>query len=221
MSTIQTAPPGSAGGPGPLDGGQRKRRRNFPARYVRWLHTQWPAGTVEKLPRVNEDGSTNVPGLYVVGDLTGIPLLKFSSDTGAKAVRRIAEKGGAASGDVLDLVIVGGGVSGMAAALEAKKLGLQFEILEATEPFSTIVNFPKAKPIFTYPTGMTPAGDLQFRADVKEALVEELKAQTLERGIVPVMARAERVARAGGVLEVHLAAPLAGSGSILDRKSVV
>mgnify|MGYP000346732723 CR=1 FL=1 len=43
-------------------------------RYTRWLHTGWPAGTVEKLPRVAEDGSTNVPGLYVVGDLSGIPL---------------------------------------------------------------------------------------------------------------------------------------------------
>ena len=35
----------------------------------------WPAGTVEKLPAVNPDGTTNVPGLYIVGDLTGVPLL--------------------------------------------------------------------------------------------------------------------------------------------------
>ncbi len=46
------------------------------------------------------------------------------------------------SSDILDLVIVGAGVSGMAAALEAKRDDLHFEILEATEPFSTIVNFP-------------------------------------------------------------------------------
>jgi len=38
------------------------------ARYTRWLHTRWPAGAVEKLPEVGEDGSTNVPGLYVCGD---------------------------------------------------------------------------------------------------------------------------------------------------------
>ena len=60
------------------------------ARYARWLHTQWPAGTVEKMPDVRPDGSTSVPGLYVVGDLTGIPLLKFSSDSGARAVLTIA-----------------------------------------------------------------------------------------------------------------------------------
>jgi len=58
-------------------------------KYTKWLHTQWPAGIVEKLPEVNEDYSTNIPGLYIVGDLTGIPLLKFSSDSGAKAVDSI------------------------------------------------------------------------------------------------------------------------------------
>ena len=26
------------------------------SRYVNWLHTRWPAGTVEKLPEVNADG---------------------------------------------------------------------------------------------------------------------------------------------------------------------
>src|SRR4051812_48346056 len=68
------------------------RSRNPLARYARWLHLKWPAGTVEPLPRVNPDGTTNVPGLYIVGDLTGIPLLKFSSDTGAKAARAIARE---------------------------------------------------------------------------------------------------------------------------------
>ena len=58
-------------------------------RYTRWLHTQWPAGTVEKLPEVRSDYSTNIEGLYIIGDLTGIPLLKFSSDSGAKAVKTI------------------------------------------------------------------------------------------------------------------------------------
>src|SRR5215831_6963434 len=96
------------------------------ARYTHWLHTMWPAGTVEKLPEVREDGTTAVPGVRVVGDLTGIPLLKFSSDTGARAVQAIlAEPDFAASraGDPegLDLAIVGAGVSGMAAALAAKK----------------------------------------------------------------------------------------------------
>jgi thioredoxin reductase/ferredoxin len=176
--------------------------------YTKWLHTRWPAGTVEKMPEVEPDGSTRVPGLYVVGDLTGIPLLKFSSDTGARAVRTIVadpafERRNRSEG-VHDLVIIGAGVAGMAAALEARDKGLDYRILEAAQPFNTVVNFPKGKPIYTYPTDMTPAGELQFseRADVREPLIEELREQTLGQGIEPITARAERVERRGGVFEV-------------------
>ena len=178
-------------------------------RYTRWLHTGWPSGKVEAMPEVGEDGSTAVPGLYVVGDLAGIPLLKFSAHTGARAVRSIVAdppfqtrtRSDGEDRPLLDLVIVGGGVSGMAAALEAKVQGLAFQVLEASEPFSTIVNFPKGKPIYTYPTGMVPDGALQFSesADVKESLLEELVARTTAEGIQPVRARAESVIRKPGL----------------------
>ena len=178
-------------------------------RYTSWLHTRWPGGHVEKLPRTHEDGSTNVPGLYIVGDLTGVPLLKFSAHTGARAVQTIVTdpafaRRDTSDGQVLDLAIIGGGVSGFAAAREAQKHGLRFKLFEAAEPFSTIANFPKAKPIYTYPTDMTPAGDLQFheKAGVKEGLIEDLHDQTLRAGIEPVIARIERVERRGGVFEL-------------------
>ena len=106
---------------------------NLLQRYTHWLHGRWPAGHVEALPVTDDDGRTNVPGLTVAGDLRGIPLLKLSADTGAKAAAAVAEElgkkgGGAAAGgnaagagdatdDVLDLVIVGAGVAGMAAAI--------------------------------------------------------------------------------------------------------
>ena len=173
-------------------------------RYTHWLHTCWPAGTVEKLPVCDEHGRTNVPGVRIVGDLTGIPLLKFSADTAARAVREIAEERGNAergngsprdrpplvpdaatsaergtarpetgphlsrtppprrNAETLDLAIIGGGVAGISAAIEAKKAGLKFVVFEATEIFSTVVNFPKAKPIYTYPTEMKLEGGLQF-----------------------------------------------------------
>ncbi len=175
--------------------------------YANWLHTRWPAGYVEKLPRVNADGSTNVPGLYITGDLTGVPLLKFSSDTGARAVASITAdpvfQKRRRQENVHDLVIIGAGVSGMAAGIEARKAGLNFKIIEASQPFFTIVNFPKAKPIYTYPTGMTPAGELQFstRSDIKEGLVEELNEHMQRHDIEPTIARVERVARCGGLLE--------------------
>ncbi len=180
------------------------------SRYARWLHTRWPAGTVEKLPEVRADGSTRVPGIYVAGDLTGIPLLKFSLDSGARAVDAIASDPALRSDapgpvGLLDLVIIGGGVSGLAAAIEAKRRGLAFAVLESAEPFFTLVNFPKAKPIYTYPREMTPAGGLQVHADVKEALLDELNAQVAAAGIEVTRARAQRVERRGGFLTVHVA----------------
>jgi NosR/NirI family transcriptional regulator, nitrous oxide reductase regulator len=179
-------------------------------RYTRWLHTRWPAGTVESLPEVREDGTTAVPGVRITGDLTGVPLLKFSSDTGARAVQAIlrepdfAARRGAEEG-VLDLAIVGAGVSGVAAAIEAKRAGLRFAVFEAAEPFATVVNFPKAKPIYTYPIGMTPAGRLQFRSEVhpKEVLLEDLEKERRAAGVEVTAARIERIERRDDRLLLH------------------
>lgn len=174
---------------------------------MHWLHTRWPAGGVEKLPEVGPDGETTVPGVRIVGDLTGIPLLKFSADTGARAVQAILRepdfKKNGSDPAILDLAIIGGGISGISAALEAKKAGLNFTIFEATQTFSTIVNFPKGKPIYTYPTEMVPAGELKLTANVKESLLDELEAQRKTAGVEPVNQRIERVERKGGELLLH------------------
>jgi len=175
------------------------------ARYTRWLHTQWPSGKTEKNPRINEDGTTSIPGVRIVGDLTGVPLLKFSADTGAKAVQAFIDEGltpGEESG-VLDLAIIGGGVSGISAAIEAKKQGLNFAIYESQEVFSTIKNFPRKKPIYTYPTDMEPAGEMRFEADVKEDLLDELEAQRQEHGIEPEDAEVDRIEPGRNRLTVH------------------
>ncbi|MEM0967240.1 MAG: NAD(P)-binding domain-containing protein [Verrucomicrobiota bacterium] len=174
------------------------------SKYTRWLHSKWPAGTIEKLPLAGEDGETNISGIRVSGDLTGIPLLKFSADTGARAVRAFLKDSGFkptrdSSDETLDLAIIGGGVSGIAAAREARENGLHFTVFEAQETFSTIRNFPKGKPIFTYPTDMEPTGGMHFRSEVKEALVDELVEQQDEAGIVPVIARIESIKKKGDI----------------------
>ena len=179
--------------------------RSLISRYSNWLHLHWPAGSVEKLPDCDEHGRTNVPGVRIVGDLTGIPLLKFSADTGARAVQQIAMELDArdAKPGTFDIAIIGAGVSGIAAAMEAKKAGLSFVLYEATQIFSTVANFPKGKPIYTYPTDMTPAGDLQFHANVKEALLDEMESQRKAAGIEVTPARIERIARTGDTLTLH------------------
>ncbi|MFN0117196.1 MAG: NAD(P)-binding domain-containing protein [Elusimicrobiota bacterium] len=191
-------------------------------KYYKWLHGQWPGGSIEKLPELQEDGSTNIQGIYVVGDLKGIPLLKFSIDSGAKAVKTIlADKNfqklpSSTQNDApYDLIIIGGGLSGMSAAKEAKKAGLKFILLEASEPFSTIINFPKGKPIFTYPKDMTPEGDITVSAQVKEPLLDEIRAQV--KDIEVRKSFAENIQKKGKFFEV----PLRGEGSIQAQKVIV
>jgi thioredoxin reductase/ferredoxin len=176
--------------------------------YAKWLHTGWPAGTVEKLPEANQDGTTAIPGVRVVGDLTGIPLLKFSADTGARAIFAILkeedfQKRKGQDPDVVDVAIIGAGVSGISAAMEAKKAGLRYLVLEAVQDFNTVVNFPKQKPIFTYPTEMKPSGQMQFTTDVKEALLEELQRLRDEAGIEVRRAHVDRIEKKGEFLLVH------------------
>ncbi|WP_251930797.1 FAD-dependent oxidoreductase, partial [Salinibacter ruber] len=151
------------------------------ARYANWLHLQWPAGKPEKLPKVDDHFRTNVDGVYVVGDLAGVPLLKFSVEGGAQAVRDLLTRGidpvePTGADGPYDVVIIGAGASGMAAAREAQKSGLSFCVLESQRRFATIKDFQAGKPIYTYPEAMTPASDLEVTAQVKEALVDELEA---------------------------------------------
>ena len=175
------------------------------ARYAHWLHLQWPSGEVEQLPSVDEHFRTNVDGVYVVGDLAGVPLLKFSVEGGVQAVRHLVsqgrEAGTRANGrDPYDVVILGAGTSGMAAAREAEEKGLSYCVLEARRRFATIHDFQKGKPIYTYPNDMTPVGDLQVSAEDREALIAELEAQTED---IPVRhAEAHRIEETSDGLDV-------------------
>ena len=191
------------------------------SRYSHWLHTQWPSGGVEPLPDIRSDGSCALPGVLVVGDLTGIPLLKFAVDTGARAVQKIlaepAFQRDSTQEGLLDLAIVGGGVAGFSAALEAERAGLDFRIIEAARSFSTIANFPRAKPIFTFPSEMEPEGQLTVSADLKESLFEELEQQRQEAGIEALIGTVERLSRKGEALEVHLK----GGSTLLARRVIL
>lgn len=178
-------------------------------RYARWLHTGFPAGRPPRLPIVGEDGETDVPGLRIAGDLGGVPLLKLALDTGVRAVRALAreleaERSGERDPSLLDLVIVGAGVAGIAGAVEARARGLRFEVVESSRPFATIHELPARKPIFTYPRALEPEGEVKVTAAVKEALVDELEAQRRAHGIEPRAAKVTAIARERGALSVHL-----------------
>jgi NosR/NirI family nitrous oxide reductase transcriptional regulator len=188
-------------------------------RFANWLHLQWPAGIPERLPVVAADAGTTVPGLLIVGDLTGVPLLKFALDTGAKAAQRCIRELGTPGADhaIFDVVIIGGGVAGMAAALELAGSSLRFCILESNQRLATIANFPFGKPIFTYPSAMVPTGRLQVGAGVKEELLAELESQFSGRDLPLQQVNATHVEKRGD----HLAVMLAEGQPLLARRVIV
>jgi len=172
---------------------------------IKNLHMQWPAGKVEKLPVIAQHGETNIPGIFIVGDLAGVPLLKFSAQSGTRAITAIMNGKRftkSTRSDILDVAIIGAGVSGLASAMTAKKQGLSYAIYEATEPFSTIVNFPKGKPIYTYPKEMKPDGDIQFTAQIKETLVDELNKYLNNSGVNITKCHVKHIKRHRGYFEL-------------------
>ena len=149
-------------------------------KYFNWLQKDNPTGLVEKYPQLDKDKQTTLKGVYVVGDLTGIPLLKLAADSGARMVQFfdydksfIDSKG--QNTDVYDVVIVGGGPAGISAAIECTKRKLKYKILEASQLFNTIENFPKGKPIIASPDELDTASALDIHDGTKESLLDEMK----------------------------------------------
>ncbi|TGN19984.1 NAD(P)-binding domain-containing protein [Leptospira idonii] len=138
--------------------------------YFRWLKKEAPTGAVETYPVISENFETNFPGIYIIGDLTGVPLLRFASDSGSKVWQKIPP----AKNEFLDAVIIGAGPSGLSAGLEAKRLNKKFVILEANKAFQTIVSYPKGKPIFAEPKHFSSNSLLRIEDGTKESLLDHL-----------------------------------------------
>ena len=118
-----------------------------------------------------------------MGDLTGVPLIKLAAESGhevvellhADAAFKAAVKQNADTA-VYDLLVVGAGPAGMAAALRAEALGYRAAMIESAQEFNTILNFPKGKPIYVTPVDPPMKSDLKFGDGSKETLLDELHA---------------------------------------------
>jgi thioredoxin reductase/ferredoxin len=182
--------------------------------YTRWLHTQWPAGTIEPRPEVGSDGLTSVPGVRVAGELAGRILLRDAADSGARAVQAIvAERGFAASADpaVPDIAVVGAGVAGISAAIEARRAGLSVAVYEATAPFSALSDLRRSRPVILPPVAPAPAaapaaqtaGGLAVIAGPREQVLADLNRQRLEAGVEPETSLVERIEARKGAVALH------------------
>jgi thioredoxin reductase/NAD-dependent dihydropyrimidine dehydrogenase PreA subunit len=115
--------------------------------------------------------SIDSPGVFLAGDLTGLPLIRNAINQGTHVMRTIAAGLGGRSGAMLDLVIVGSGPAGMSAALAAKSLGLSHVVLEQASVAESIRSFPRGKLVFDQPLGLPLIGDLWLEKATKEELL--------------------------------------------------
>jgi thioredoxin reductase (NADPH) len=124
------------------------------------------------LPVVAPDFQTNVPGLYIAGELGGMGLIRNAIEQGRQALASIAQRKSSKSPDLLDVFIVGAGPAGMSASLAAKEKGLNAVTVEQEDLGGTVAHFPRGKLVMTQPATLPIIGKMTFREISKEALLE-------------------------------------------------
>lgn len=160
-------------------------------------------GTKKKpmeLPRYESDFQSNVPGLYIAGELGGMGLIANAFDQAIEATDNIANELGDAKGqgELADLLIVGAGPAGLAASLRAKELGLSYRTVDQETWGGAIRAYPRAKLVMTRPMRVPLYGPVKVRETTKEELVE-LIAKIIEKTGVEIeeKTRVENIKRAG------------------------
>jgi len=124
------------------------------------------------LPLLGGDFQTNVPGLYIAGELGGMGLIHNAVNQGAQAMRAIAATLKEKGGNLLDVLIVGAGPAGLSAALAAKQLGLKFACVDQEDVGGAVRSFPRQKVVMTAPAELPLYGKVKLRRTTKEALLE-------------------------------------------------
>lgn len=124
------------------------------------------------IPLIKPNFETNVPGIFIAGELGGMGLIRNASEQGKQAVKSIAELDGLNRPERLDLVIVGAGPAGIAAALAAKQHKLNYHVLEQDSLGGTVFQYPRGKLVMTAPVDLPLVGTMPFKETSKEQLLE-------------------------------------------------
>ena len=160
----------------------------------------------QDIPHVDPEFQTNVPGLFVAGELGGMGLIRNAIEQGRQAIDAIARQKGRMAGGagMLDVVIVGAGPAGLAATLGAKAKGLKSVTVEQDTLGGTVAHFPRGKLVMTRPAELPLVGKVNFRETTKEALLNFWQSVVERTGIiVNFQERVDKVAPVpGGGFEV-------------------
>jgi thioredoxin reductase (NADPH) len=123
------------------------------------------------IPFVKPNFETNVPGMFIAGELGGMGLIRKAVEQGRQAIESIAKLKG--SGFAYDAVIIGAGPAGISASLAAKEKGLRVVTIEQEESFGgAVYHYPRNKVVMTAPVQLPIVGRMKFGEVSKEKLLE-------------------------------------------------
>lgn len=116
------------------------------------------------IPRITSDFESNVPGLYIAGELGGMGLIRNAIKQGKAAASHACKNLKGVSGVDTPLLVIGAGPAGMSAMLTARLKGKKYLGLEQNSFGGTVFNFPKQKVVMTYPADVPGFGVMKFKS---------------------------------------------------------
>ena len=154
------------------------------------------------IPVLTPNFETTVPGIFVAGELGGMGLIRNALEQGRQAMEAIRSsrgKASSASGDMLDVLIVGAGPAGFAASLTAMAHGMRFATIEQESLGGCVFQYPRGKLVMTAPATVPLVGKINFRQTSKEALLEFWKEAERKTGVkINYRERVEDITRERG-----------------------
>jgi thioredoxin reductase/NAD-dependent dihydropyrimidine dehydrogenase PreA subunit len=137
-----------------------------------------------ELPLLDPNFQTTRPGVYVIGELGGMGLIRNAVRQGRQAADHVTSGGRRGKGDAYDAAVVGAGPAGMSATLRMMEAGRRVVLLERDKIGGTIMHYPRAKVVMTGSLELALHGSIKRRTMSKEDLVA-LWSQIIERHGLP------------------------------------
>ncbi len=157
------------------------------------------------IPYVSPKFETNVPGIFIAGELGGMGLIKNAVEQGRQAIGFAITKAKSISAprDTLDVFIVGIGPAGISASLGALEKKVSFRTVDQDTLGGTVAHFPRGKVVMTAPAELPIVGKVKFGEVSKEDLLSFWQGVVKDTGLeLHTEERVEEIVQDHGVFSV-------------------